>query len=150
MMTKTILLFTVASVLVSNVVCSVVSDIQVFTDDDELAALDPEDLVTRVEITNERTLETSEPADRYKQVATSINLLTLTHQDHRVPDLKPAQVRHCLQWPGLHRHLHRHLRLPAPEVFRDEWSQNGDFHPISELCPSPALLLLLQLAPLDK
>ena len=66
MMTKTILLFTVASVLLSNVVCSVVSDIQVFTDDDELAALDPEDLVTRVEITNERALETSEPADRYK------------------------------------------------------------------------------------
>ena len=64
MMTKTILLFTVASVLLSNVVCSVVSDIQVFTDYDELASMDPEDVVTKVEITNERALETSEPADR--------------------------------------------------------------------------------------
>ena len=64
MMTKTILLFTVASVLLSNVVCNVVSDIQVFTDYDELAAMDPEDLVTKVEITNDRALETSEPADR--------------------------------------------------------------------------------------
>ena len=63
-MTKTILLFTVASVLLSNVVCNVVSDIQVFTDYDELAAMDPEDLVTKVEITNDRALETSEPADR--------------------------------------------------------------------------------------
>ena len=63
-MTKTILLFTVASVLLSNVVCSVVSDIQVFTDYDELASMDPEDVVTKVEITNERALETSEPADR--------------------------------------------------------------------------------------
>ena len=64
MMTKTILLFTVASVLLSNVVCSVVSDIQVFTDYDELASMDPEDVVTKVEIRNERALETSEPADR--------------------------------------------------------------------------------------
>ena len=69
MMTKTILLFTVASVLVSNVVCSVVSDIQVFTDYDELAAMDPEvdpeDMVTKVQISNDRALETTEPADRY-------------------------------------------------------------------------------------
>ena len=41
-----------------------VSDIQVFTDYDELAAMDPEDVVTKVEIRNERALETSEPADR--------------------------------------------------------------------------------------
>ena len=68
MMTKTILLLTVASVLLSSVVCNVVSDIQVFTDYDELAAMDPqvdpEDMVTKVEITNDRALETSEPADR--------------------------------------------------------------------------------------
>ena len=54
MMTKTILLFT-ASILLSNVVCNVVSDIHADTD--------LEDLVTRVEITND-VLETSEPADR--------------------------------------------------------------------------------------
>ena len=54
-MTKTIVLFTVASILLSNVVCNVVSDLQA---DNGL-----EDLVTRVEITND-VLETSEPADR--------------------------------------------------------------------------------------
>ena len=70
MMTKTLLLLTVASVLLSGVVCNVVSDIQVFTDYDELAAMDPEvdpeDVVTRVEISNDRALETQEPADRYR------------------------------------------------------------------------------------
>ena len=69
-MTKTLLLLTVASVLLSGVVCNVVSDIQVFTDYDELAAMDPEvdpeDIVTRVEISNDRALETQEPADRYR------------------------------------------------------------------------------------
>ena len=55
MMSKTLLLFTVSSILLSNVICNVVSDLQA---DNGL-----EDLVTRVEITND-VLETSEPADR--------------------------------------------------------------------------------------
>ena len=64
MMTKTILFFTVASVLLASVVSNVVSDIEVFTDYDELTDLDLEDLVTKVEITNEAAPATSEPADR--------------------------------------------------------------------------------------
>merc|ERR1712032_1079074 len=55
MMTKTIVLFTVACILLSNVVCNVLSDIHNDTD--------LEDLVTRVEISND-VLDTSEPADR--------------------------------------------------------------------------------------
>ena len=55
MMTKTIVLFTVASILLSNVVCNVLSDVHNDTD--------LEDLVTRVEISND-VLDTSEPADR--------------------------------------------------------------------------------------
>merc|ERR1712032_1592778 len=55
MMTKTIVLFTVACILLSNVVCNVLSDIHNDTD--------LEDLVTRVEISN-NVLDTSEPADR--------------------------------------------------------------------------------------
>merc|ERR1711911_277193 len=73
MMTKTILFFTVASVLLSNVV----SDIQVFTDYDELAAMDPEvdpeDMVTKVQISNDRALETTEPADRYQSINESLS-----------------------------------------------------------------------------
>ena len=60
MMTKT-LFITVASVLLSNVVCNVVSDIQILTSNDDIQ---DEDTVVRVEITNDRVLETLEPADR--------------------------------------------------------------------------------------
>merc|ERR1711976_276886 len=60
MMTK-ILLITVASILFSNVVCNVVSDIQILKSNDDI--LD-EDTVVKVEITNDRVLETLEPADR--------------------------------------------------------------------------------------
>ena len=59
-MTK-ILLITVASALFSNVVCNVVSDIQILKSNDDI--LD-EDTVVKVEITNDRVLETLEPADR--------------------------------------------------------------------------------------
>ena len=59
-MTK-ILLITVASILFSNVVCNVVSDIQILKSNDDI--LD-EDTVVKVEITNDRVLETLEPADR--------------------------------------------------------------------------------------
>ena len=60
MMTK-ILFITVASVLLSNVVCNVVSDIQILTSNDDIQ---DEDTVVKVEITNDRVLETLEPADR--------------------------------------------------------------------------------------
>ena len=57
MMNKTTLLLTIASLLLSNVV----SGIQILSDNDDI--LD-EDKVVNVEITNDRALETLEPADR--------------------------------------------------------------------------------------
>ena len=56
-MNKTTLLLTIASLLLSNVA----SSIQILSDNDDILG---EDTVVNVEITNDRALETLEPADR--------------------------------------------------------------------------------------
>ena len=56
-MNKTTILLTIASLLLSNVVCG----IQILSDNDDI--LD-EDTVVNVKITNDRALETLDPADR--------------------------------------------------------------------------------------